>query len=210
MEPSLLLIICGPKFTQNNVLLNIWLPFYWCLWTVLDYVFFHPNLLRMLEGIKNDALVESNNIMNTLYQSTVVCVIFRPVHITKFTSDGLHIMSCSDDNSVIIWDMATEEQVIRYNEHQVSSLWFYGKQAWWPRWFVWGLVGFADFADGYYTTIEHQKVPRFEPRPCTTPPLTPKSKDSNSQPCNTPRSTGPPKVNSNPRPCTPHHIDPQK
>jgi hypothetical protein len=32
------------------------------------------------------------------------------------------------------------------------------KQAWRPRWFAWGLVGFADFADGYYTTIDHQKV----------------------------------------------------
>jgi hypothetical protein len=31
------------------------------------------------------------------------------------------------------------------------------KQAWRPRWFAWGLVGFADIADGDYNTIDHQK-----------------------------------------------------
>jgi hypothetical protein len=74
-----------------------------------------------------------------------------------------------------------------------------------------GLVGFADFADGYYTTIDHQNVQDSNPRPCTTtPPLTtksqrfepttmhyttidPKFKDSNPRPCTTPRSTGPQK-----------------
>jgi hypothetical protein len=40
-------------------------------------------------------------------------------------------------------------------------------QAWWPRWFAWGLVGFADFSDAYYTTIDHQTVQDSNPRPCT-------------------------------------------
>jgi hypothetical protein len=30
-----------------------------------------------------------------------------------------------------------------------------------------GLVGFADFADGYYTTIDHRAVQDSNPRPCT-------------------------------------------
>jgi hypothetical protein len=59
-------------------------------------------------------------------------------------------------------------------------------------------VGFADFADGYYSTIDHQKV-----QDSNSPPLTPKIKDSNPRPytipalnprpCTTPRSTSPPK-----------------
>jgi hypothetical protein len=50
----------------------------------------------------------------------------------------------------------------------------------------------------------HKKVKDSNPRPCTTPPLTPKFKDSN------PRSTGPPNVNSNPYGNAPHHHWPPK
>jgi hypothetical protein len=44
---------------------------------------------------------------------------------------------------------------------------------------MWGLVGLADFADGCYTTIDHQTVQDSNPRPCTrhhhSPLLTPKN-----------------------------------
>ena len=40
-----------------------------------------------------------------------------PVHVTKFGTDNLHIMSCSDDKSVCCWDIPSETEVRRYNEH---------------------------------------------------------------------------------------------
>lgn len=39
------------------------------------------------------------------------------VHRTFFTADNLHIASFSDDKTMIVWDIATEKQVISFNEH---------------------------------------------------------------------------------------------
>ncbi|XP_022110346.1 U3 small nucleolar RNA-associated protein 15 homolog [Acanthaster planci] len=40
-----------------------------------------------------------------------------PVHVTKFGTDNLHIMSCSDDKSVRCWDIPSEMETRRYDEH---------------------------------------------------------------------------------------------
>ena len=44
---------------------------------------------------------------------------FRPVHLSKFTRDGLHIVSGSDDKSVRVYDIPTETEVVSFTEHQV-------------------------------------------------------------------------------------------
>lgn len=46
--------------------------------------------------------------------------ICSPVHVTKFTSDNLHIFSGSDDCSVKLWDIPSESEVVSYSEHQVK------------------------------------------------------------------------------------------
>ncbi|XP_077989394.1 U3 small nucleolar RNA-associated protein 15 homolog [Glandiceps talaboti] len=40
------------------------------------------------------------------------------VHVSKFSSDNLHIMSCSDDNTVKYWDIASESEVTSFGEHK--------------------------------------------------------------------------------------------
>ncbi len=45
---------------------------------------------------------------------------YRAVHRAFFTSDNVHIASFSDDKSVILWDISTEEQVVSFKEHSVS------------------------------------------------------------------------------------------
>lgn len=40
------------------------------------------------------------------------------VHVTKFLSDRLHIFSGSDDNSVCVWDIPSEKEVISYRDHE--------------------------------------------------------------------------------------------
>lgn len=45
---------------------------------------------------------------------------FRPVHRTFFTCDNTHIASFSDDKSTIIWDVVTEQQSLKFQEHNVN------------------------------------------------------------------------------------------
>ncbi|XP_065205586.1 U3 small nucleolar RNA-associated protein 15 homolog [Planococcus citri] len=40
-----------------------------------------------------------------------------PVHRTYFTCDNNHIASFSDDKSCILWDIVTEQHVVKYKEH---------------------------------------------------------------------------------------------
>ncbi|XP_072050689.1 U3 small nucleolar RNA-associated protein 15 homolog [Amphiura filiformis] len=40
-----------------------------------------------------------------------------PVHVSKFSSDNLHIMSCGDDKSVRCWDIPSEKETCRFTEH---------------------------------------------------------------------------------------------
>ncbi|KAK6173701.1 hypothetical protein SNE40_017107 [Patella caerulea] len=43
----------------------------------------------------------------------------RPVHVTRFLSDNVRVLSGSDDKSTRIWDLANEKQIINYNkEHE--------------------------------------------------------------------------------------------
>lgn len=45
-----------------------------------------------------------------------------PVNVTKFLSDSLRVMSASDDKTARVWDIATEAELIKYEEHTVSCL----------------------------------------------------------------------------------------
>lgn len=47
---------------------------------------------------------------------------FRAVHRAFFTCDNIHIASFSDDKSVILWDIATEEKIVQFKEHNVCEL----------------------------------------------------------------------------------------
>ena len=40
-----------------------------------------------------------------------------PVHRTFFTTDGIHIVSFSDDKSTALWDIPSEKQVLSFQEH---------------------------------------------------------------------------------------------
>ncbi|KAK3606043.1 hypothetical protein CHS0354_025093 [Potamilus streckersoni] len=42
----------------------------------------------------------------------------RPVHVTKFLMDRLHLFSGADDNSVRVWDIPTEKEVVVYEENK--------------------------------------------------------------------------------------------
>jgi WD40 repeat protein len=50
------------------------------------------------------------------------CFCFRAVHVTKFLADKTRIFSGSDDNSVSVWDIPSEKELLSYREHQVSLL----------------------------------------------------------------------------------------
>ncbi|KAF9581398.1 snoRNA-binding rRNA-processing protein [Lunasporangiospora selenospora] len=41
-----------------------------------------------------------------------------PVHVTKFSTDKVHIMSASDDKTVKIWDMPSEAPVMTFRGHE--------------------------------------------------------------------------------------------
>jgi U3 small nucleolar RNA-associated protein 15 len=41
-----------------------------------------------------------------------------PVHVCRFTSDGVHLFSGSDDKTVRVWDIATQSQLLSFNDHQ--------------------------------------------------------------------------------------------
>ncbi|XP_077864932.1 U3 small nucleolar RNA-associated protein 15 homolog [Saccoglossus kowalevskii] len=41
----------------------------------------------------------------------------RPVHVNRFTSDNVHIISCSDDKTVKYWDIPNETEISHFEEH---------------------------------------------------------------------------------------------
>ncbi len=49
----------------------------------------------------------------------------RPVHVTKFAQDNLHVFSCSDDKTVRYWDIPTEQEILNMGAHTVSYLLFH-------------------------------------------------------------------------------------
>lgn len=52
-----------------------------------------------------------------------ICVMFfRPVHVSRFCNNLKHIFSAGDDKIVNIWDVATEQVITSYSEHQVCLL----------------------------------------------------------------------------------------
>lgn len=75
---------------------------------------------------------DSKDILGTYYQyryslqhlvttSITMCIVRRSVHRTFFTSDNVHVASFSDDKSVILWDIVTEQQVVQFKEHSVCD-----------------------------------------------------------------------------------------
>jgi len=48
------------------------------------------------------------------------CVFCRSVKVSKFLANNTQILSCSDDNTVKIWDVPSEQQVVSYTDHKVS------------------------------------------------------------------------------------------
>ncbi|XP_033229940.1 U3 small nucleolar RNA-associated protein 15 homolog [Belonocnema kinseyi] len=40
-----------------------------------------------------------------------------PVHRTFFTADGIHIASFSDDKTTALWDIPSEKQILKFDEH---------------------------------------------------------------------------------------------
>ena len=44
----------------------------------------------------------------------------RSVHVTKFLSSRTQLLSGSDDNSVKVWDIPAEKEIVTYAEHKVS------------------------------------------------------------------------------------------
>lgn len=45
---------------------------------------------------------------------------FSSVQVTKFMLDNLHVMSGSDDRSVVCWDIATGQSITTFKEHEVN------------------------------------------------------------------------------------------
>ena len=45
---------------------------------------------------------------------------FRATHRCNFTVDGVHVISFSDDKSVVLWDVPTETKIRVFEEHKVS------------------------------------------------------------------------------------------
>ncbi len=43
--------------------------------------------------------------------------ISRPVHVTKFSPSGTQVLSCSDDKTVKIWDIASGEPIVTFYDH---------------------------------------------------------------------------------------------
>ena len=50
---------------------------------------------------------------------TEVHLYCRSVHVTKFLADKTRLFSGSDDNSVSVWDIPSEKELISYKKHQV-------------------------------------------------------------------------------------------
>ena len=51
----------------------------------------------------------------------IVYSCFRAVHVTRFTSDNLHILSGGDDKVVNLLDIPSQAKVASFSEHQVSK-----------------------------------------------------------------------------------------
>lgn len=49
---------------------------------------------------------------------------FSPVHRCKFTADGVHVVSFSDDKAVSLWDIPSETEIVKFSEHSVSYFFF--------------------------------------------------------------------------------------
>jgi U3 small nucleolar RNA-associated protein 15 len=45
-------------------------------------------------------------------------IISRAVHVTRFASNNVQLLSGSDDQSVRLWDIPKESIVVQFNEHQ--------------------------------------------------------------------------------------------
>lgn len=45
---------------------------------------------------------------------------FRPVHLSRFLSDGLHVYTGSDDKTNNVYDITSETAVSSYSEFQVT------------------------------------------------------------------------------------------
>ncbi|XP_033120672.1 U3 small nucleolar RNA-associated protein 15 homolog [Anneissia japonica] len=41
----------------------------------------------------------------------------KPIQVTKFLADNTHIMSCSDDQTVRCWDIPSETEVVKFDDH---------------------------------------------------------------------------------------------
>ena len=46
---------------------------------------------------------------------------YRPVHRCAFMPSDNHVVSFSDDKTLIQWDLATEELIHKYEGHSVSK-----------------------------------------------------------------------------------------
>ena len=46
----------------------------------------------------------------------------RAVHVSKFLSSNVQVLSGSDDNTVKVWDIPTEKDLVTYTDHTVSII----------------------------------------------------------------------------------------
>ena len=53
----------------------------------------------------------------------VSCWLFisSPVHVSKFLTDNVHIMTGGDDKTIRLFDIPAEKEVLRVAEHQVGN-----------------------------------------------------------------------------------------
>lgn len=56
---------------------------------------------------------------NYLCLRLVVC---SAIHAAEFLTDGYRIITCSDDQNSILWDLASGHSLHTYNEHKVCYL----------------------------------------------------------------------------------------
>ncbi|KAI9593562.1 WD40-repeat-containing domain protein [Syncephalis fuscata] len=52
------------------------------------------------------------------YRSDGRLIVAGDVHVTRFASNNTQILSCSDDRSVRLWDVPSEQVVVQFDEHQ--------------------------------------------------------------------------------------------
>jgi len=45
--------------------------------------------------------------------------LYSAVHLARFSSNGIHLFSGSDDKTVRLWDAATESELHCFSDHQV-------------------------------------------------------------------------------------------